>query len=441
MMKLALRLWNRLFFLGIKPSQPAGLKNDIYTSNEASIMVWLYTLPVPLINYLLMPSQRHWLVLLGLGLANLGGLLCNGLGWYLLGRLWVFLVGYLFVFWSSSVFGYASDIHYVLIVILFAVTLNYKAELKPFSVLMYALPFATALALYFTGFQLWAEPAVTPAMQQQISLVVLAVCMMCSFSLTLNYVRRHHQTTQHLKEIALNLQNQNHELNKVNQELDRFVYSVSHDLRAPIASVLGLVRLSRLETNPELLRTYFDMQEKSLQTLDYFIRNVLDFSRNSRAERHIEPLDLTSLINEVVELQFLTGVEQKPRPEVEVVQTVDFYGDRQRLAIVLNNLVSNAIRFADPTKPTSQVRIQAQACNGTAHFKIIDNGIGISPEHLPRVFDMFYRATEQKTGSGLGLYIVKETVKTMGGEIFVTSEPGQGTHFSLDLPNLKALAH
>jgi signal transduction histidine kinase len=426
---------------GIRSDYPSRQKNDIYTSNEASVLVGLYTLPAPFINYYLMPQQDYWWALMGLAILNFTGVLWNALGWHGLGRLWVFLVGYVFIFWSCSVFGYASDIHYVLIITLFAVTLNFKAELTPFSITMFALPFATALTLYLTGFQLLADPAVTPAMQQTISLVVLAVCMLCAFTLTLNYVRRHHQTTQHLKEIALNLQNQNHELNKVNQELDRFVYSVSHDLRAPIASVLGLVRLSRLETNPELLRTYFDMQEKSLQTLDHFIRNVLDFSRNSRAERQIEPLDLTTLINEVVELQFLGNFEHKPQPQVEVVQTVDFYGDRQRLSIVLNNLVANAIRYADPAKPTSQVSIQAQACNGTAHFKISDNGIGIAPEHLPRIFDMFYRATEQKTGSGLGLYIVKETVKTMGGEIFVTSEPGQGTHFRLDLPNLQQVQH
>jgi signal transduction histidine kinase len=102
---------------------------------------------------------------------------------------------------------------------------------------------------------------------------------------------------------------------------------------------------------------------------------------------------------------------------------------------VFNNLISNAIRYSDPYKKQSFVRIGITTTVDQAHITVEDNGIGIEQEHIEKVFNMFYRATESKSGSGLGLYIVKETLDMLGGKIQVSSTMGKGTTFTLTIPN------
>ena len=111
--------------------------------------------------------------------------------------------------------------------------------------------------------------------------------------------------------------------------------------------------------------------------------------------------------------------------------------DKQRLLIVLNNLLSNALRYHNHYIPKPYVSIHAQPNDNGYHISIKDNGIGMKSEHLDHIFEMFYRANEKKEGSGLGLHIVKEAVERMKGEITVSSEPNKGTTFELCLPDLQ----
>ena len=109
--------------------------------------------------------------------------------------------------------------------------------------------------------------------------------------------------------------------------------------------------------------------------------------------------------------------------------------------MIFNNLISNAFKFSAHYKEKSFIEIRAEIMSETAIFKVTDNGIGIKQEYLRNIFDMFFRATDSNYGSGLGLYITKEAVQKMGGQIMVESVYGEGTEFiiSFDLDKVKEL--
>jgi PAS domain S-box-containing protein len=228
----------------------------------------------------------------------------------------------------------------------------------------------------------------------------------------------------------------NEDLRKSNMELDRFVYSVSHDLRAPLASILGIVQLSELETEDERILQHFDLIKTSVKKLDTFIQDILDYSRNARQEVRYESINFRELLNEVTgNLKFMSQEYGEVGVQLKVASGISFMSDRSRLSVILNNLVSNAIRYADHQRSDPYVEVDIKLSEEEAVITVKDNGIGIPLEHQHKVFDMFYRASTQSVGSGLGLYIVKETIDKMGGSIELESEPGKGTTFTIHLPN------
>jgi signal transduction histidine kinase len=109
--------------------------------------------------------------------------------------------------------------------------------------------------------------------------------------------------------------------------------------------------------------------------------------------------------------------------------------DRGRLKVVLKNLISNAINYSDPNKTESYIRISIEQENGFYSIQIADNGIGIPEDQLEHIFEMFYRANESSQGSGLGLYIVKETIEKLKGKVEVESSKGEGSTFKIKIPH------
>jgi signal transduction histidine kinase len=237
------------------------------------------------------------------------------------------------------------------------------------------------------------------------------------------------------------LEMQNKELEKVNNELDRFVYRVSHDLRAPLASVLGLISITREETDLEKIREYLELKEKSVAKLDHFIQDVIHLSKNARTEMEFEEIDFSEVIQNVFEEHSYSEQALKIEMHTEIEPMPPFYSDKERLKIVLRNLVSNSIRYSNPARQNPFVKIKVNSNGDTrqkrTRIEISDNGLGISDEHIDKVFDMFYRASSEKAGTGLGLYIVKETVEKLMGTIQVTSQLGEGTSFIIELADTR----
>lgn len=231
------------------------------------------------------------------------------------------------------------------------------------------------------------------------------------------------------------IRKQNEELIKINQELDQFVYSAAHDLRAPIANVMGLVKLIGLEEISETAKHYLALQEKSLAKLDEFIKSIVDYSRNSRLELAKDKIDLETFVSDIVDQYRFSENAELLSINIDVDQPKAFVSDQNRLSVVMNNLVSNAVRYMDTGKDNSYLNIKVKASASKAVIVVEDNGIGIEKEHLESIFKLFYRANSNSKGTGIGLYIVKETVDKLKGEIRVNSEYGKGTTFKVTLKN------
>jgi signal transduction histidine kinase len=230
------------------------------------------------------------------------------------------------------------------------------------------------------------------------------------------------------------LQKKNEELEKINFELDRFVYSASHDLRAPLTSVMGLLYLLREEEKQEGTLRLIGLMEESINKLDNTIRDIVAYSRNNRTELIIEPLRIQPLIENVIGgLRYLESNDYTLPDSILAEDEGVFLGDKSRLSIILNNLISNALRFRHPARKP-EIVVKVHKIGSSLEITVSDNGIGINDHHLDKIFNMFYRTSDHSAGSGLGLYIVRETVKKMEGSIEVKSTVNQGTTFRISLP-------
>lgn len=226
---------------------------------------------------------------------------------------------------------------------------------------------------------------------------------------------------------------QNELLAKANQELDYFVYSVSHDLRAPLSSILGLTNIYGLTESPQEKEGIIRMISNRAVALDDFIRGVLDYSRNSRADLKYKTLVLHKVIVEVLEsLGHMQGYNQVAIVN-NVPQDFEVVTDQDRLKVILSNLIANAVNYRDPAKRPF-VRISAEQESGSWLLSVEDNGIGIKQEYQDKIFDMFYKAHDRGNGTGLGLYIVREALVRLKGKIEVKSNYGKGSTFTVTLP-------
>ncbi|MBX2900912.1 MAG: PAS domain-containing sensor histidine kinase [Cyclobacteriaceae bacterium] len=226
------------------------------------------------------------------------------------------------------------------------------------------------------------------------------------------------------------------ELKIRNAELDNFVYKVSHDLRAPLSSVLGLVNLAQMPGNDDNPTEYLKLVGEKVGQLDHFISDVLSHSKNLKLDVKTGVIDFENIINKTFhDLNYMRGADH-----VALKVTIsgsDFHSDPWRMGEIFRNLISNAIKYRKIRSESSEVSIDVAITPDKAQIKFKDNGIGISQENLNRIFEMFYRASEQSEGSGLGLYIVKNAVEKLDGTLTVTSRLNVGTTFEISLPNKK----
>jgi signal transduction histidine kinase len=177
--------------------------------------------------------------------------------------------------------------------------------------------------------------------------------------------------------------------------------------------------------------------ENRARKLDVFIQSILAHSRTNSTEVQVGPVCFQKIIRESFEdLRYLPRFE-KVKLIVKQEGGEMFYSDELKASIVLKNFLSNAIKYSNPQVAESWVDFSIRTTPTEATIVILDNGIGIEPQYVDRIFDMFFRGTEKSDGSGLGLYIVKQTIEKLGGSITVESHPGQGTLFRIVLPNLK----
>lgn len=224
------------------------------------------------------------------------------------------------------------------------------------------------------------------------------------------------------------------ELKVRNSELDNFVYKVSHDLRAPLSSVLGLVNLAQMPGNDDNPAEYLKIIGDKVGQLDHFISDVLSHSKNLKLDVKSGVIDFNIIIEKTFkELSYMGGADKIKR-NVEIQGDI-FCSDPWRIGEIFRNLISNAIKYRKLNNVSCEVSIQVKITPDRANITFKDNGIGISAENMNKIFEMFYRASEQSEGSGLGLYIVKNAVEKLNGQVNVKSTPNKGTQFEISLPN------
>jgi signal transduction histidine kinase len=237
------------------------------------------------------------------------------------------------------------------------------------------------------------------------------------------------------------LKQANEQLRKTNMELDNFVYSVSHNLRGPLASLMGLVNIARIENREKDPREneVFNMMEGCIFRLEETMREILDYSRNSRIQPKAQMLDIKAIISTVTEkLKYLPNFSRLEKSYSLEAQT-PIYSDAYRISIIFQNLISNAIKYQDTAKDKSYLRVHIAADQRSITLLLQDNGIGIAKDQLSFAFDMFHRATEKSDGAGLGLYIAKEAIEKLNGTVKLESKLNKGTTFTIALPNLLPL--
>jgi signal transduction histidine kinase len=228
----------------------------------------------------------------------------------------------------------------------------------------------------------------------------------------------------------------NNELKKTNMELDEFAYRTSHDLKAPITSLKGLIRIAQLSGSQEEIYECHKMMQGRLSKLEELIRDILDLSKNSRTDIQYINTDLRSAIDHVIDIHS-DGSSKKIRVEVEGPEQFIVKTDPTRIKMILGNLISNGLHYADLTKHQPFIKVKYWMEKENYIISVKDNGVGIDETYLDRIFDMFFRIAENSIGSGLGLYIVKETVERLNGKIQVKSQKCVGSEFIVTFPFLQ----
>lgn len=233
------------------------------------------------------------------------------------------------------------------------------------------------------------------------------------------------------------------QLRRVNKELDRFVYSVSHDLKSPLNSIKGLVEVVRISQTQEEREQFLGLMEESLSRLRNFIDDLQAYAKGKESKVEASPIDLEKLIAQCIETLKFSQEAQQVQLTYEVRQEAALVSDPNRLQMILSNLLSNSIRYHNPYVDQPFAHLKAQVEEVETVIFVTDNGIGIPDELLPnKVFDMFEKGnSKSKESSGLGLYIVREAVGKLGGEIRVAeSKAGEGTTFEVRIPSRRELS-
>lgn len=232
----------------------------------------------------------------------------------------------------------------------------------------------------------------------------------------------------------VNLIKQNSELVKTNVELDRFIYSSSHDLRAPLSSLLGLIQLMEIEDEKPNHSNYLKLMKGRINSMDVFIRDIMDYAKNIRQEVLREPIHIKSILQAVLDdLKYMEKADTLMVTFVDMDELI-LNTDPVRIKIIFSNLISNAIKYQDACKAQSTLTINTVRTETHLTIAFVDNGLGIPPNNQKNIFNMFFRAHEISTGSGLGLYLVKETLANLDGTIQVESKEKEGSRFTINLP-------
>lgn len=196
-------------------------------------------------------------------------------------------------------------------------------------------------------------------------------------------------------------------------------------------TIIGVLKVADMDQN-KTDDMYLSMIEKSVKNLDLFVRNIVNYYKNSRIEETLSEINFDQILDENIKsFDGFNGINFS----IDIVNPSPFKSDDFRIKVILNNILSNAVKYQKKDNPEKRVEIKIYTNPEKAEISITDNGIGIQEKHLPSIFKMFFRGTHYSDGSGIGLYIAKEAIDKLNGSIKVESEEGKFTRFMIEIPN------
>jgi signal transduction histidine kinase len=238
-----------------------------------------------------------------------------------------------------------------------------------------------------------------------------------------------------LKEKNIDLHKANESLQRVNEELDNFIYKTSHDIRGPLASLKGMCNVALMDVKDALALNYLRKLDITAEKLNTILTRLLIVNQINNSSLASDPIDFESIVGDVLTLEKKKGLPRRLRIRQEIDNEVIFYSDKEFVRIILENLIDNAIKFyndSDRVDPFVNIGIRANGKYIT--INVTDNGIGVSEVHPDKIFQMFSRASERSETGGIGLYITKTAAEKLGGSVHLKTTPEGYTEFYVKLP-------
>ncbi|MGK6349739.1 hybrid sensor histidine kinase/response regulator [Parapedobacter sp. DT-150] len=227
----------------------------------------------------------------------------------------------------------------------------------------------------------------------------------------------------------------NEELQKAYDELDKFAYSVSHDLRDPLTGVLSAIKLALEFDSVERIHEILGLMESSVLKLNAYINSLHDYYLLKRGELTISEIKFGTLFEYLDGFYSIYSHNNHVSFKVDWKQEEEFKSDETSLKLILHNLLSNAFKYQKRDGTHKSVELSAIVSNGKATIRVSDSGIGIAANDIGEIFKLFFRASDQVEGTGFGLYNVKSALAKLQGEIAVNSVEGEGTTFTVIIPS------
>ncbi|MHA7174904.1 sensor histidine kinase [Arthrobacter monumenti] len=244
------------------------------------------------------------------------------------------------------------------------------------------------------------------------------------------------------QEYILLLADDRTEITRTEEIRNDFVANVSHELKTPVGAISLLAEaLDDAATDEEAVRRFASRMHKESSRLSALVQDIIELSRLQGADvvQQGEAVDLNAIIAEAVDRNKLPAEAKDIDMVIGGKVSTDVYGDSELLTTAFRNLIDNAIRYSPVG---TKVGIGLKSKDGLANVSVTDQGSGISPEDQDRIFERFYRIDSARSratgGTGLGLSIVKHVISNHGGEVAVWSRPGQGSTFTVRLPEMEA---
>ncbi len=227
----------------------------------------------------------------------------------------------------------------------------------------------------------------------------------------------------------------NRELVKAYEELDKFAYSVSHDLKDPLSGIVGAIKIAMDFDSVEQFHEILELMKKSVVRLEEYIDNLGEYYLVRRGDLNLSIIDFEAIFENVLDFYNVFLKSRGVTINTFADQSFPFISDKSIIELILHNLISNAIKYQKKDEFHKTINITVRTEPNQVIIIVEDNGIGIPIESQDVIFNLFHRASDQAEGMGFGLYNVKNAVQKLNGEIILTSNEGIGATFKVIIPS------